>query len=85
MGTIEALINFTSLGMLILDEVHLPSGKVVENVIGGSGAYGKCSDSGPAPFCCHDEDGNKYSYSWSPALLSQRTFRSSWMGNPQRT
>lgn len=39
MGALEELINFTSLGMLILDEVHLPCGKVVENVIGGSGSY----------------------------------------------
>lgn len=49
MGNFEELINFTSLGMLILDEVHLPCGEVVENVIGGSGAYGKCSESG----VCH--------------------------------
>ncbi len=41
MGGLEELIYFTSLGMLILDEVHLPCGKVVENVIGGSGCYGK--------------------------------------------
>lgn len=33
-------IAFTSLGMLILDKVHLPSGKVFEDVLGGSGAYG---------------------------------------------
>ena len=44
MAKFEELIDLTSLGMLILDEVHLPSGKVVENVIGGSGSYGKCSD-----------------------------------------
>lgn len=46
MGALEELINFTSLGMLILDEVHLPCGKVVENVIGGSGSYGKFSNLG---------------------------------------
>lgn len=44
MGALEELISFTSLGMLILDQVHLPCGKVVENVIGGSGSYGKCSN-----------------------------------------
>ena len=44
MADIEELISFTSLGMLILDEVHLPCGKVVENVMGGSGCYGKCPD-----------------------------------------
>ena len=70
MEAVEAIINFTSLGMLILDEVHLPGGKVFENVIGGSGAYGKCSDLGPAPFCGNDEDGNKYSYSWGPPFFS---------------
>lgn len=43
MEAFEELINFTSLGMLILDQVHLPGGKVVENVIGGSGSYGKYS------------------------------------------
>lgn len=43
MGGLEELINFTSFGILILDEVHLPCGKVVENVIGGSGSYGKFS------------------------------------------
>lgn len=43
MGDFEELIKFTSLGMLILDQVHLPCGKVVENVIGGSGSYGKPS------------------------------------------
>ena len=41
MGNVEELINFTSLGMLILDQVHLPCGRVVEDVIGGSGSYGK--------------------------------------------
>ena len=51
MGNLEELIEFTSLGMLILDEVHLPCGKVVENVIGGSGSYGKCPKmSGPPPY-----------------------------------
>ena len=40
----EGLISFTSLGMLILDEVHLPHGEIIENVVGGSGTYGKCSD-----------------------------------------
>ena len=44
MGDIEELISFTSLGMLILDDVHFSCGKVVENVMGGSGCYGKCSD-----------------------------------------
>ena len=44
MGGLEELINFTSLGMFILDQVHLPCGRVVENVIGGSGSYGKYSD-----------------------------------------
>lgn len=44
MGGLEELINFTSLGMLILDEVHLPCGEIVENVIGGSGSYGKGLD-----------------------------------------
>lgn len=44
MGDNQELISFTSLGMLILDQVHLPGGKVVENVMGGSGCYGKCSD-----------------------------------------
>lgn len=44
MGHHEELVSFTSLGMLILDQVHLPCGKVVENVMGGSGCYGKCSD-----------------------------------------
>lgn len=43
MANLENSINFTSLGMLILDEVHLPSGKVIENVIGGSGSYGTSS------------------------------------------
>lgn len=55
MANVEDLIAFTSLGMLILDEVHLPCGKVVENVIGGSGCFGKCSDLG------YEEDGNEYS------------------------
>ena len=44
MGNIEEPVSFTSLGMLILDEVHLPCGKVVENVMGGSGCYGKGPD-----------------------------------------
>ena len=44
MADIEVPISFTSLGMLILDEVHLPCGKVVENVMGGSGCYGECPD-----------------------------------------
>ena len=44
MANTEESISFTSLGMLILDEVHLPCGKVVENVMGGSGCYGKHSD-----------------------------------------
>ena len=39
MEGLEKLISFTSLGMLILDEIRLPSGEVVENVIGGSGSY----------------------------------------------
>lgn len=46
MGNIEEPVSFTSLGMLILDEVHLPCGKVVENVMGGSGCYGKGIDIG---------------------------------------
>lgn len=41
MANLEKPINFTSLGMLILDEVQLPYGNVIENVIGGSGSYGK--------------------------------------------
>ena len=44
MADIEDPISFTSLGMLILDQVHLPCGKVVENVMGGSGCYGKWPD-----------------------------------------
>lgn len=38
---LEDIVNFTSLGMIVIDHIHFPSGKVVENVIGGSGAYGK--------------------------------------------
>ena len=43
METLEELVKFTSLGMLILDQVDLPCGKVIKNVIGGSGSYGKYS------------------------------------------
>jgi len=35
---------FTSLGMLILDRVHFPSGKTFDDVLGGSGAYGTPSN-----------------------------------------
>lgn len=30
---------FVSLGMLVLDELHLPDGKIQHDIIGGSGAY----------------------------------------------
>ena len=49
MESIGELLSFTSLGMLVLDEVHLPCGKVVENVMGGSGCYGKSSGLGICP------------------------------------
>lgn len=68
MANLEEPINFTSLGMLILDEVHLPYGEVIENVIGGSGSFGKCSNLG----VCHPtygKDDNKYSQSRSPPLV----------------
>ncbi|KAK8040991.1 Ribokinase-like protein [Apiospora phragmitis] len=32
-------ISFVSLGMLVLDELHLPSGRVLRDGIGGSGAW----------------------------------------------
>lgn len=32
-------ISFVSLGMLVLDELHLPSGQVLRDGIGGSGAW----------------------------------------------
>ena len=44
MGDSEELISFTSLGMLILDQVHLPCGRIIENVLGGSGCYGNSSN-----------------------------------------
>lgn len=36
----DTRIKFTSLGTVILDEIHFPSGEVVRDVIGGSGTYG---------------------------------------------
>lgn len=38
--SLEQCIDFTSLGTLILDDVHLPSGEVYKDVLGGSGSYG---------------------------------------------
>ena len=32
-------INFVSLGMLVLDELHLPGGQVLRDGVGGSGAW----------------------------------------------
>lgn len=32
-------VDFVSLGMFVLDELHLPSGQVLQDCIGGSGAY----------------------------------------------
>ncbi|KAK8135629.1 hypothetical protein PG984_003569 [Apiospora sp. TS-2023a] len=35
----SGVISFVSLGMLVLDELHLPSGQVLRDGIGGSGAW----------------------------------------------
>ncbi|KAI1339854.1 pfkB family kinase [Xylariaceae sp. FL0016] len=32
-------IHFVSLGMVVLDELHLPNGEVLHDTVGGSGAY----------------------------------------------
>lgn len=44
MGLEDAIV-FTSLGMLILDDVYLPSRETLKDVVGGSGAYGRSSQS----------------------------------------
>lgn len=36
-------ITFTSMGMLVLDELHLPSGQTLQNVVGGSGTFSEFS------------------------------------------
>jgi hypothetical protein len=33
-------LDFVSLGMVILDEIHLNDGQIYPEVLGGSGAYG---------------------------------------------
>ena len=61
MGNTQEPISFTSLGMLILDEVNLPSGHVIENVMGGSGCYGKYPDFILCQFIRDDGDGDSCS------------------------
>lgn len=39
----DSQIIFTSMGMVVLDEIQFPSGKLLKDVIGGSGAYSEPS------------------------------------------
>jgi hypothetical protein len=34
-------LAFTSLGLAVLDELQFGSGQIIQNVIGGSGTYGR--------------------------------------------
>ena len=38
---LESQMLFTSLGLVVLDEIRLPSSEILHDVIGASGAYSK--------------------------------------------
>ena len=76
---------FTSLGTITLDEIHLPSGEIWRDVIGGTGVYGR-----PLPISfTHHEEGldvsdKLASQSRSAIILPPPVCQTSRLYHPQR-